>query len=291
MGAMTSIDFQSDRFYATNASFTATDEVIEFTRPLRSLKISYFTYDRHYADGSRVALTNAPDWIQHYWRREMFKLAVFEKDSDNFTDGYVFWNWLNREPIYSAAAQFGIDNGVTLIERGDGHCDFFHFGSVHDNSVNNDYLAGKMAHLQQFVSLFKYKLYDVIEAACNDRIYLPESARGKLILDSDINHDMLVSDFYSLMDRRDVSRIYLGDADRSAYLTKKEVALMRELVSGASCAEAAVSLDITSDAVNKHIKNIKERLNCRSLCQLGFVIGKLSARNIYPFSVASGANK
>ncbi|VEB42695.1 Uncharacterised protein [Chromobacterium violaceum] len=32
MGAMTSIDFQSDRFYATNASFTATDEVIEFTR-------------------------------------------------------------------------------------------------------------------------------------------------------------------------------------------------------------------------------------------------------------------
>ncbi|VEB42696.1 Uncharacterised protein [Chromobacterium violaceum] len=28
----------------------------------------------------------------------MFKLAVFEKDSDNFTDGYVFWNWLNREP-------------------------------------------------------------------------------------------------------------------------------------------------------------------------------------------------
>ncbi|VEB42697.1 Uncharacterised protein [Chromobacterium violaceum] len=35
-----------------------------------------------------------------------------------------------------------------------------------------------MAHLQQFVSLFKYKLHDVIEAACNDRIYLPESARA-----------------------------------------------------------------------------------------------------------------
>ncbi|MGC0153695.1 helix-turn-helix transcriptional regulator [Chromobacterium vaccinii] len=286
---MEAINFQSDIFYATNPSFTATDAIIEFTRPLRSLKINYFTFDRHYQDGSRVVLTNAIDWIKHYWRKEMYKLAIFENAPSSFSDGHVFWNWLNREPIYSAAAQFGIDNGVTLIERHDKHCDFYHFGAINDNSVDNEYLMGKMYFLHKFMSLFKYKLQDVIHDASKSRIVLPDFAQANSqIRGSELNHAMLAADFHSLLDRRDVSRIYVGEEFGNAYLTTKELELMRELVKGASCAEASMQLGISSDAVNKHIKNIKDRLNCRSLCQLGFVMGKLSAKNLYPFSIKHG---
>ncbi|PRP72301.1 hypothetical protein BUE93_02360 [Chromobacterium amazonense] len=282
---MDTINFQSDLLYATNPSFTLTNQVIEFSRPLKSFNIDYFTFDRHYKDGSRVALTNSADWIIHYWRKEMFRLAIFESAPDSFSSGHVFWSWLKREPIYSAAAEFGIDNGVTLIEQHHEYCDFFHFGSIHNNALNNDALLRHMPVLQRFCGLFTYKLSDAIALATKHRIVVPGTASAAR--PEQINPSMLDTDFSMLLERRDVSRIYLGEAYNNAYLTKKEISLMQRLILGDSCQEAAEQLSISCDAINKHIKNIKDRLNCKSLCQLGFVMGRLSARNLYPFSLTT----
>ncbi|KUM01724.1 hypothetical protein KIF53_05760 [Chromobacterium subtsugae] len=283
---MENINFQSDAFYATNPSFTATNHIIEFTKPLKILKIDYFTFDRHFKDNSRVVLTNSIDWITHYWRNDMYQHAIFENNPLSFSDGHVFWNWLNREPIYSAASQFGIDNGITMIEKHIDYTDFFHFGSINDNSVNNNYIMSKMGILHQFISLFKYKMQDMISDAGKKRIYVPDFKKSLAsIQEGEVNNEIVGLDFYKLINRRDVSRIYLGEEYNNAYLTKKEVELMKELTSGNSCQEASLNLGISSDAVNKHIKNIKDRLNCRTLCQLGFVMGKLSSKNIYPFLI------
>lgn len=84
-------------FFEKNPSFTATDHVIEFTRPLRSLGLGYFTFDRHYNDGGRIVLTNHEQWIRFYWERGLFKSAIFEISPTQFANGHVLWEWLARE--------------------------------------------------------------------------------------------------------------------------------------------------------------------------------------------------
>lgn len=278
------IDFQSDLFYTTNPSFTLTNHIIEFTRPLKKLDIDYFTFDRHYADGTRIALSNSVDWIIHYWRQELFKAAIFEHAPISFSTGHVFWNWLKWEPIYSAAAAFGINNGMTLIEQRGDYCDFFHFGSIHHNRLNNERLNEYQPTLRQFCSLFKHKLRTLIEQVVDDRIVIPDY-RPPVIPTGKVDSVLLMTDWQQLLERRDISRIYLGEEYGNRYLTRKEFSLLREFTMGNSGTEVAERLCISSDAVNKHVRNIKERLGCKSLCQLGFMMGRLSARNIFPFPI------
>jgi hypothetical protein len=111
---MTSIELLDESFYKTNPLFTSINIISEFTKPLKVLNMGYFTFDRHYHDNSRISLTNSGDWIKHYWKNKLYEGSIFEKDHLNFSNGHVLWNWLNREPVYSTASLYGIDNGITI---------------------------------------------------------------------------------------------------------------------------------------------------------------------------------
>jgi DNA-binding NarL/FixJ family response regulator len=53
--------------------------------------------------------------------------------------------------------------------------------------------------------------------------------------------------------------------------------LIRELNSSA----AAAQLGVSNDTVNNHIKNIKNKLNCGTLCELGFAMSKIGGGITY----------
>jgi hypothetical protein len=93
----------SENFYNSHVTFTSVPDIVQITRPLASIGLSYFTFDRTYDDNSHLRLTNAGKWIESYYRTELYKAAIFEKDPRLFSNGFVFWSCLNREPIYSAA--------------------------------------------------------------------------------------------------------------------------------------------------------------------------------------------
>src|ERR1700730_15725443 len=45
---MAIIELLDENFYEKNPLFTSTNMIIEFVKPLRKFKLSYFTFDRHY---------------------------------------------------------------------------------------------------------------------------------------------------------------------------------------------------------------------------------------------------
>jgi DNA-binding CsgD family transcriptional regulator len=271
-------------FFEKNPSFAATSHVIEITRPLSSLGLGYFTFDRHYIDGSRIALTNHAQWIRFYWEHGLFRKAIFEISPTQFANGHVFWEWLNREPIYSAAAEHGVDHGITLTKRHANYCDFFHFGATNNNIINSGTIINNIEKLHKFASIFIYKMKPIIRTAENDRIIacaVDRSCTATNMGKTDL--DAFEKGLGNLLGKRDVSRTYLGEEFDHRYLTRAEVLLLEGLLTGASCLEISERLNISSGAVDKHVKNIKEKLCCKTLCQMGFIAGRLgvnAARNL-----------
>jgi len=107
-----------------------------------------------------------------------------------------------------------------------------------------------------------------------------------------ISHtDTLVDSQYKHMDPKNSPRIYPGDDFGNSYLTKKEFELVMLLAGGSTTAEAGFKLEISSDTINKHIKNIKEKLNCKTLCEVGFSVGKIASRSAYPFKNQGNSNE
>lgn len=272
-------------FFEKNPSFAATGHVTELTRPLNSLGLGYFTFDRHFHDGGRIALTNHAQWIRFYWEHGLFKKAIFETSPIQFVNGHMLWEWLNREPIYSAAATHGIDHGITLIRRHEGYCDFFHFGAANNKSIDVAIIIDNIERLHKFASIFAYKAKPLILAAEKDKIFTCPADQPRIPTNiGKINVDVFEKGLSKLLGKRDASRTYLGEEFDHRYLTRCEFLLLEGLVTGTSCVEISERLNISSSAVDKHIKNIKEKLRCKSLCQMGFVVGQLgtnAARNLF----------
>lgn len=60
---------------------------------------------------------------------------------------------------------------------------------------------------------------------------------------------------------------------KQVYLTQKEAIIVTKLVQGLRTKEIAWELQSSLHTVNTHLANIKEKLNCDNIFQLGLKIG------------------
>lgn len=64
--------------------------------------------------------------------------------------------------------------------------------------------------------------------------------------------------------------------DKGLNLTKREMECVNLLTNGKSSVEIGMLLNISARTAEKHIDNIKGKLNCYKLCRLGYLVGKHS---------------
>ena len=61
--------------------------------------------------------------------------------------------------------------------------------------------------------------------------------------------------------------------NEEAYLTKKEAVIVSELISGKRAKQIAWDLQTSLHTVNTHLANIKAKLECQNIFQLGLLLG------------------
>jgi DNA-binding CsgD family transcriptional regulator len=260
--------------------------VTEIARPLARLGLTYFTFDRHYNDNSRICLTNSGKWIEHYWRSGLYKEAVFEKDPMNFFNGYVFWDWLKREPIYSAAAEHDIDHGITLTEVCEEYSDFYHFGTNCKAQMSHGNIMQLMEAIYRFIAHFKQKTGKLISKAATEKELFPVyGIEKRLIGPSDLNEKVNKGDLSEFLRSTEITKLFLGEKFSNRYLTKKEVVVIASLIESGTLQNASESVGLSRNTFDFHINNIKNKFDCKTLFQLGCKIGAISERNIYPFKI------
>lgn len=270
-----------ESFYANHLTFTSVSDIQQIACCLNEIAISYFTFDRTYKDGSHIRLTNAGKWIESYYRKKLYDAAIFEKDPKLFSSGYVFWSWLKREPIYSAAGEHNIDHGLTITQPHELYCDFFHFGTTRDNFISPEVLAARLPQLYRFIAYFKERAQRLIAQAEATRFILPIKSLTHINL-----HDLQIQDdALDVLAKTEITRLYLGDEFDNAYLTRKEIEVLSMLKKGSKTVDIINQFNLSERTVETHIKNIKAKFKCHTLFELGYVTGRLGVQNIFPFTV------
>lgn len=271
----------NESFYGNHVTFTSVPDIQAITLPLEKIGISYFTFDRTYKDGSHIRLTNAGKWIESYYKKKLYDVAIFERDPKLFADGYVFWSWLKREPVYSAAAKHNIDHGLTVTQAHELYCDFFHFGTSCDRFISPEVMVSCLNQFYRFIAYFKEQAKALILVAENTRFILPIKSLTHINLE-DIKHQ---GDSTDILKKTEITRLYLGDEFDNLYLTRREIEILGFLKGGKKPVEIAKEFHLSERTLETHIKNIKTKLKCNTLFELGYVIGKIGVQKIYPFAI------
>lgn len=87
-----------------------------------------------------------------------------------------------------------------------------------------------------------------------------------------MNVDEIFRDGYKDADRYNIPGVHGG---RKAYLTRKEAEIISLLVKGMRAKQIAWELKSSLHTVNTHLANIKEKLKCSNIFELGLFLGRL----------------
>ena len=263
----------SEAFFKKHITFTAVNEIARLAAPLEKVGITYFSYDKSYNDGTQIRLTNHEKWTEHYYRAELYKYDVFENNPEQFCSGHVFWSWLNREPVFTEAAKYNIDDGLSIIQKNLKYCNFYHFGTARNEPLTSSALIKKINFLYRFINSFHEKAAHLIKIG--EKSALPLSREDSF--NCPLNEKFLDSkNFAEFLKKTEIKRLYLGEQFDNAYLTRREIDIVRLLIEGKK------PVCLSQRTLEVHISHIKEKLKCNTLFELGYAIGTIGHKTLLP---------
>lgn len=213
---------------------------------------------RRYDDGAVIYLCDNRDWLEHYLNNNYPGLGAFEQNSVPITSDYVLWTALSDvDPVViDSRTIFNIKYGVTLVCKFSGGCDYFNFGTAEDERAVMGKIYNELDELKQFVNLFYEKTKRILHRVEQQRFNLDQFATVEKVI-------------------KPIERLYLGPAYDYAYLTEKELACLKSLITGRTIPEIAILLQASPRTVEKHVENIKNKLHCKTQFELGYLAAKL----------------
>lgn len=253
--------------------------------PLAKHGVTTFGLTRIYKDNSRFGLCNRPDWIEHYYNQGYVYETRLNRNPDCYQAGAYLWDaW---EPTHSghqlvgndAALNFNIGRGITILEKTDQWIDKFEFASTPNNYLINGFYLNNLELLHNFVQNFKETSHSLIKEA--------EKARGIVPYEDNINfyQDGLDTqiphvEYSNIFWNRNKNK--LGKQNATLFnLSSRELDCIHWLLKGKTVPEIAIILEISHRTVEKFILNLKTKLGCHSLFQLGIKINLLGLDNLF----------
>ncbi len=256
-------------------TLTLSHEINTICQPLIQLGITFFSFDRVYKNNSRSVLSNSPNWIDHYYKSEYYKIILISNTHLQVNPSYVLWSHLTRDPVYTVAAEFGIGLGISLIQKEPECYEYYHFASDENNKkVHDQYLIDNIPYLKRFIQYFKDKSQILMKQVDKKRIFLPEKPLDFIIQSENI----VLSDIDSykkFIDQTEIKRYYLGNEFPNIYLTKQEIHCIHFLMKGHTFKRISNNLKIAERTVINHITNVRKKLGCKTLCELGVKLAKI----------------
>lgn len=251
-----------------HVTFSSSNEIGEICHPLNKLNITSFNYVRTYDDGTQVNLSNVPEWLDHFYKNEFYRIGAFEDHPSNYQSGYSLWPQLSGQKIFSDAREhFDIDHGITIIERYKKYCDFYYFGTRANNQGIINFYLNNLDLLKRFTFYFKDSAEGIIRKAEKEKIYIPnhfteyEKEEG-LVYDSE---NQLRNDFLSNIP---IKNIRLTGRYEGEVISDKQAGWIIYYIEGKTAKEIAKLLGLSHRTVEGNIERLKIRLNCKSRSEL-----------------------
>ncbi len=264
----------------------------EMLTPLKRFGINYFSYiEIDTSTWAMSGLTNQPVWAKHYLNNQYYNFDIHANQKEIFLDkseayyllDYFCLDSIDYRTVYKDANEHGIFHILSVMQQciDKGYC--FFFGASENHYDINQFYINNIDTIRAFIQSFKDQLRS------NKQIYksLRESLEKKsIIISSNIENKDVTSYIKKPYMLAQSKRYYLDPLFPDRYLSQREMDCLFLLYRGHSNKQLSVKLKLSTRTVEQHVLNIKQKLNCRTLYQLGAVVASLNIG--YYFNIKNG---
>lgn len=257
-------------------------DIAFIAKPLERLGITYFAFVKIDKNNKFSGFCNNQKWLQHYLEKDYFLIDLFaHSELIDLKDDYTYKLFKDDSipnymyPLIYDAYQFNVWTSFYIAENHPGCQYIYHFGTEANNKKSYEYYYQKIDMLKAFISYFKEKISQnkSLKNSLSTTIKLPSPKKKEIKIDvvNRVYAQKNEIDFYKTIQ---INKYILNEIGGNQHLTEKELQCLRFLKQGKSSIEISRLLNRSPRTIEEHIKNIKTKLDCSTLFQLGNLIEK-----------------
>lgn len=233
---------------------------------LKSLTATGFTFHRIYSDGTRIYFSDSVPWLQHFIKKNHFKISGFKKFLN--LPKFTLWaHWPKEDTLFHAFMQdaretFDCANTLNIVQHKGDYLDSFAFRADKDNTNINNIFMNEKENIQWFTDLFLQKITPLISEAETKKIRINENTiymNSQLLENSSSSQNQIVY-------KRD--QILIDPSSKKPYLTQRQTDCLVNKSRCMSNKKIARKLNITHRTVEQHFENIKNRTGLKEISDL-----------------------
>ncbi len=260
-------------------------EFAELCKPLEMFHIHHFTYQKQFNDGTRISLSNKPQWIEDYYNMKLYESSLFEEKPSNYKAGFNIWMGEYDLPVfYHGRDVYNTSHTINITEPHHDGCEHYLFSTSPDKPEAIHYLANNMEILYHFVTYLKDRGAHLFKEAPKSRIVVQRS-----FIEPPKNY-ITKKDFLSMMehhkkqffDKTPIRRYTFESGNTQGIkLTQREITCVIHLLQNRTAQETAELMNLSRRTVESYLDNIKVKMDCDTKADL---LAKLKS-NKYMYSL------
>ncbi len=258
--------------------FSEVSNIRSICSPLKLINIDNFFFHRIYPDGFMIHLSTDVIWGE-YFLNKLFLLEYDEADINNhlyIENNVSLWEMNAHNQVWhDGREKFNVGNGISVLSEGnDKYKEISCFyASRYCYELNNFYL-NNLDILQNFIMFFKEQASALIATFEQKRICLPRKYKIQTCESNGIFD----------IDKR---KLFLSSIKPKKFLvkgkilTEKEVECLYWFGEGKTSEEIGVILSRSKRTVEKHIEQIKEKVECYTKSDLIKLVLSYNIKNFF----------
>lgn len=248
-------------------------QIADICKPLELLNISHFTYQKQFNDGSRISLSNKPQWIEDYYNLQLFDTSLFEANPSLYQPRFDVWvGDYDLEVYRHGKLYYNTSPSITIAEPQSNGCAFYLFSSSSEYQHAINFLSNNRDALYHFILYFKDKAASHIQKAQNNKIIIPANNKitdlPELLTAQTVSANMLERKKKFFKTTRIHKYIFDDKELNGIKLTNREIDCITCLLNNKTATQTAQFMNISQRTVESYLENIKTKFNCHSKSEL-----------------------
>jgi len=258
------MEIVTDPFALTTLDYVR--DTLEITQPLKLLGIDYFSYCETSEGNIVKGLINNGEFFQSYLENNWIERDIVNISREKYLSGLYLWEHIPERSMKVMSDYLRDQNisvGCTYTRQEGGIKKAYNFASRTNMGANAlDLYLNKFELLEAFIRYFDEKAIDLIQSS-NAILVAPKSSLQKkqyLKVSSESEEKFLNEVNYHT---HKYDRIVVDKQ-----LSPREIQCMDGIAQGKLTKQIADDLGLTVKTVEFYIRNLKEKLHCRTKSEL-----------------------
>lgn len=234
------------------------DDIQQICNPLKGVGIHLFSYRKTFADGSRINVSNNPNWIHDYYALNLYRSSLFEHSIESYSSGFSLWPRSSPLAVFSHGRDYyNSDNGITFTKKHADCCEFFLFGADKKNEQIINFYINHLDLLKNFTDYFLEQ----------SKILMRSAMKNLISIKLTPIHPNEIKNIYTHQDKMaSINKLILSTAKSNFYslLSHREKSCINGIIAGKSAKMIARELNLSHRTIEYYIENIKKKTGCNT---------------------------